>query len=134
MAVSAASITITLVPQNNGRVPGAKKNAKGLKKVFQNCLCAKMTDIPDFSDHVATMFSPCLLQSAKVPTCKLLQNKGQHVVTFPQAFHRAFSMGPNIGVAANFATHDWIACGASRRQQATPTICSPCCFSHVQTA
>ena len=82
-------------------VPGTKKDADGLEKVFKNYLSMKMRDVPDLLHHITTMFSPRLLQNAEVPIYKLLQYEGEYVVTFPRAFHGGFSMGPNIGEAVN---------------------------------
>ena len=110
-------------------VPGTKKDADGLEKVFKNYLSMKMRDVPDLLHHITTMFSPRLLENAEVPIYKLLQHEGEYVVTFPRAFHGGFSMGPNIGEAVNFATHDWIAHGSDANERyrsfARPTV-----FSH----
>ena len=110
-------------------VPGTKKDADGLEKVFKNYLSMKMRDVPDLLHHITTMFSPRLLQNANVPIYKLLQYEGEFVVTFPRAFHGGFSMGPNIGEAVNFASQDWIAHGSDANERyrsfARPTV-----FSH----
>lgn len=63
------------------------------------------------------MFSPRLLQNADVPVYKLVQYEGEYVVTFPRSFHGGFSLGPNVGEAVNFATHDWIAKGADANER-----------------
>jgi hypothetical protein len=87
-------------------IPGTKKDAEGLERVFKNYLSLKMRDVPDLLHHITTMFSPRLLQAANVPVYKLLQYPGEFVVTFPRSFHGGFSMGPNVGEAVNFATHE----------------------------
>lgn len=87
-------------------VPGTKKDAEGLEKVFKSYLSMKMRDVPDLLHHITTMFSPRLLQAGGVPVYKLLQHPGEFIVTFPRAFHGGFSMGPNAGEAVNFATHE----------------------------
>lgn len=87
-------------------VPGTKKDAEGLEKVFKSYLSMKMRDVPDLLHHITTMFSPRLLQSGGVPVYKILQHPGEFVVTFPRAFHSGFSLGPNCGEAVNFATHE----------------------------
>ena len=76
-------------------VPGTKKDASALEKVFKSYLSMKIRDVPELLHHITTQFSPRLLQNAKVPICKLLQHEGEYVVTFPRAFHGGFSMGPN---------------------------------------
>jgi hypothetical protein len=110
-------------------VPGTNKDAEGLEKVFKNYLSMKMRDVPDLLHHITTMFSPRLLQNAEVPIYKLLQHEGEYVVTFPRAFHGGFSLGPNIGEAVNFATHDWIAHGASSNERYR-SFARPAVFSH----
>lgn len=98
-------------------VPGAKEAAEGLEKVFKSYLSMKMRDVPDLLHHITTMFSPRLLQNAHVPVYKTLQYEGEFVITFPRAFHGGFSMGPNIGEAVNFATHDWISFGSDASER-----------------
>jgi len=110
-------------------VSGSKKDADGLEKVFKNYLSMKMRDVPDLLHHITTMFSPRLLQNAHVPVYKLLQYPGEYVVTFPRSFHGGFSLGPNIGEAVNFATHDWIALGAEANERYR-SFARPAVFSH----
>ncbi|KAL3919680.1 MAG: hypothetical protein SGILL_003633, partial [Bacillariaceae sp.] len=110
-------------------VPGTQKDADGLEKVFKSYLSMKMRDVPDLLHHITTQFSPRLLQNADVPTYKLLQYPGEFVVTFPRAFHGGFSMGPNIGEAVNFATHDWIAHGSDANERYR-SFARPAVFSH----
>ena len=74
-------------------VPGTRKDAEGLERVFKNYLSMKMRDMPDLLHHITTMFSPRLLQQGGVPVYKVLQEAGEFVVTFPRAFHGGFSYG-----------------------------------------
>jgi len=110
-------------------VPGNEKDASGLESVFKSYLSMKMRDVPDLLHHITTQFSPRLLQNAKVPICKLLQHEGEYIVTFPRAFHGGFSMGPNIGEAVNFATHDWISHGSDANERYR-SFARPAVFSH----
>lgn len=110
-------------------VPGTKKDADGLEKVFKSYLSMKMRDVPDLLHHITTQFSPRLLQSARVPIYKLLQHEGEYIVTFPRAFHGGFSYGPNIGEAVNFATYDWIAHGSDANERYR-SFARPAVFSH----
>jgi len=110
-------------------VPGTQKDASGLESVFKSYLSMKMRDVPDLLHHITTQFSPRLLQNAKVPICKLLQHEGEYVVTFPRAFHGGFSMGPNVGEAVNFATHDWISHGSDANERYR-SFARPAVFSH----
>lgn len=110
-------------------VPGDPKSAEGLEKVFHSYLSMKMRDTPDLLHHITTMFSPRLLQNSDVAVHKILQYEGEFVVTFPRAFHSGFSLGPNIGEAVNFATHDWIEHGSDANEKYR-TYARPAVFSH----
>ncbi|KAI4365968.1 hypothetical protein MLD38_021901 [Melastoma candidum] len=55
-----------------------------------------------------TVISPELLVAAGVPCCRLVQNAGEFVVTFPGAYHSGFSHGFNCGEASNIATPEWL--------------------------
>ncbi|XP_040989323.1 lysine-specific demethylase REF6-like [Juglans microcarpa x Juglans regia] len=55
-----------------------------------------------------TVMSPEIFISAGVPCCRLVQNAGEFVVTFPRAYHTGFSHGFNCGEAANIATPEWL--------------------------
>jgi JmjC domain, hydroxylase/C5HC2 zinc finger len=110
-------------------VPGTKKDSDGLEKVFKGYLSMKMRDVPDLLHHITTMFSPRLLQQHDVNAYKILQHEGEFVVTFPRAFHGGFSLGPNVGEAVNFATHDWIALGSDANERYR-SFARPAVFSH----
>jgi histone demethylase JARID1 len=114
-------------------VPGTKRDADCLERVFRSFLSKKMKKQPDLLHHITTMISPRLLKQGNVPVYKLLQHAGEFVVTFPRAFHGGFSLGPNVGEAVNFATPDWITFGADAneryRQFSRPSV-----FSHDRLA
>ena len=97
--------------------------------MFKSYLSMKMRDVPDLLHHITTSFSPRILNQEGVRVCKLLQNEGEYIVTFPRAFHGGFSLGPNCGEAVNFALHDWIphAVDANERYR---TFARPSVFSH----
>ncbi|XP_038991422.1 lysine-specific demethylase REF6-like isoform X2 [Hibiscus syriacus] len=52
--------------------------------------------------------SPEVFVQAGIPCCRLVQNAGEFVVTFPRAYHSGFSHGFNFGEAANIATPEWL--------------------------
>lgn len=83
-------------------MPGTKCDAEGVERVFKNYLAMKLRDAPDLIHHITTFFSPRLLNQGGVNVCKLLQNEGEFIVTFPRAFHGGYSLGPNCGEAVNF--------------------------------
>ncbi|KAM1268831.1 hypothetical protein ACFX13_001133 [Malus domestica] len=55
-----------------------------------------------------TLISPEAVVAAGIPCCRLIQNPGEFVVTFPRAYHVGFSHGFNCGEAANFGTPQWL--------------------------
>lgn len=110
-------------------VPGNPEAAKGFEKVFRSYLSITLRDNPDLMHHITTMFSPRLLQNSNVPVYKIVQNEGEFVFTFPRAYHGGFSLGPNVGEAVNFATHDWIAYGAGANEHYR-SLGRPAVFSH----
>ncbi|GAB2213354.1 hypothetical protein Drorol1_Dr00021386 [Drosera rotundifolia] len=55
-----------------------------------------------------TVISPEVLVKAGVSCCRLVQNAGEFVVTFPRAYHSGFSHGFNVGEASNIATPEWL--------------------------
>ncbi|XP_077250607.1 lysine-specific demethylase JMJ705-like [Tasmannia lanceolata] len=55
-----------------------------------------------------TVMSPEVLINAGIPCCRLVQNVGEFVVTFPRSYHSGFSHGFNCGEAANVATPEWL--------------------------
>ncbi|KAJ8563151.1 hypothetical protein K7X08_031603 [Anisodus acutangulus] len=55
-----------------------------------------------------TLLSPKVLVASGIPCCRLVQNPGEFIVTFPRAYHVGFSHGFNCGEAANFGTPQWL--------------------------
>ncbi|KAE8721541.1 JMJ705 protein [Hibiscus syriacus] len=78
-----------------------------------------------------TVMSPEVFVQAGIPCCRLVQNAGEFVVTFPRAYHSGFSHGFNFGEAANIATPEWL---RSARDAAIrrASINYPPMVSHVQ--
>ncbi|KAK4750238.1 hypothetical protein SAY87_027687 [Trapa incisa] len=61
-----------------------------------------------FLGEKTTLISPEVIVASGIPCCRLVQNPGEFVVTFPRAYHIGFSHGFNCGEAANFATPQWL--------------------------
>ncbi|PIN24303.1 [histone H3]-lysine-36 demethylase [Handroanthus impetiginosus] len=78
-----------------------------------------------------TVMSPEVLISAGVPCCRLVQNAGEFVVTFPRAYHSGFSHGFNCGEAANIATPEWLRVAKEAAIRRAAINCSPM-VSHYQ--
>ncbi|KAJ7975050.1 Lysine-specific demethylase [Quillaja saponaria] len=55
-----------------------------------------------------TLLTPDVVVASGIPCCRLIQNPGEFVVTFPRAYHVGFSHGFNCGEAANFGTPEWL--------------------------
>ncbi|KAH7547879.1 hypothetical protein JRO89_XS14G0031500 [Xanthoceras sorbifolium] len=55
-----------------------------------------------------TLVTPEVIVASGIPCCRLVQNPGEFVVTFPRAYHAGFSHGFNCGEAANFGTPQWL--------------------------
>ncbi|VVB13157.1 unnamed protein product [Arabis nemorensis] len=55
-----------------------------------------------------TLVSPEMIVASGIPCCRLVQNPGDFVVTFPRSYHVGFSHGFNCGEAANFGTPQWL--------------------------
>ncbi|XP_062207813.1 lysine-specific demethylase JMJ705-like [Phragmites australis] len=55
-----------------------------------------------------TVLSPEVLVGSGIPCCRLVQNAGEFVVTFPGSYHSGFSHGFNCGEASNIATPQWL--------------------------
>ncbi|CAI8604123.1 unnamed protein product [Vicia faba] len=55
-----------------------------------------------------TLLTPEVVVGSGIPCCRLVQNPGEFVVTFPRAYHVGFSHGFNCGEAANFGTPQWL--------------------------
>lgn len=56
-----------------------------------------------------TLLSPEVVVASGIPCCRLVQNPGEFVVTFPRSYHVGFSHGFSCGEAANFGTPQWLA-------------------------
>lgn len=78
-----------------------------------------------------TIISPEVLLKAGVPCCRLVQNAGEFVVTFPRAYHSGFSHGFNCGEAANIATPGWLTVARDAAIRRASINCAPM-VSHSQ--
>ncbi|KAJ4772356.1 Lysine-specific demethylase [Rhynchospora pubera] len=78
-----------------------------------------------------TIMSPEILVESGIPCCRLVQNPGEFVVTFPGAYHSGFCHGFNCGEAVNVATPDWL---NAAKEAAVRRACinQPPILSHYQ--
>ena len=81
---------------------------------FERCMAGRLPQLfaasPDLLSHLITMLPPTAL-SASAPVYQLLQQAGEIVLTFPQAYHCGFNHGFNVAESVNFAPHDWLPYG-----------------------
>ncbi|XP_020599580.1 lysine-specific demethylase JMJ705-like [Phalaenopsis equestris] len=72
--------------------------------------CGEVNPLMTFTllGEKTTVMSPEVLIDAGIPCCRLVQNAGEFVVTFPGSYHCGFSHGFNCGEAANIATPGWL--------------------------
>ncbi|KAI3512844.1 hypothetical protein L1887_20164 [Cichorium endivia] len=78
-----------------------------------------------------TVMSPEVLIKAGIPCCRLVQNAGEFVVTFPRAYHSGFSHGFNCAEAANIATPGWLVVARDATIRRASMNCAPM-VSHTQ--
>ncbi|CAL4946041.1 unnamed protein product [Urochloa decumbens] len=78
-----------------------------------------------------TVMSPEVLVRSGIPCCRLMQNAGEFVVTFPGSYHSGFSHGFNYGEASNIATPEWLR-GAKEAAVRRASINRPPMLSHYQ--
>ena len=91
-------------------IPGSK--AKAFRSTMEKLMKLRIKEVPDLEHHITTQISPSTLLQNNVPVYKVVQEAGQFIVTFPEAYHCGFSYGFNCGEAVNFATSDWIPHGS----------------------
>ena len=91
-------------------IPGSK--AKAFRSTMEKLMKLRIKEVPDLEHHITTQISPSTLLQNNVPVYKVIQEAGQFIVTFPEAYHCGFSYGFNCGEAVNFATSDWIPHGS----------------------
>ncbi|KAL5717870.1 hypothetical protein ACHQM5_010827 [Ranunculus cassubicifolius] len=78
-----------------------------------------------------TVMSPEVLIGAGIPCCRLVQNVGEFVVTFPGAYHSGFSHGFNCAEASNIATPEWLRFAKEAAIRRASVNCPPM-VSHFQ--
>ncbi|KAF0916403.1 hypothetical protein E2562_007504 [Oryza meyeriana var. granulata] len=78
-----------------------------------------------------TVMSPEVLVDMGIPCCRLVQNAGEFVVTFPGSYHCGFSHGFNCGEASNIATPEWLRIAKEAAIRRASINCPPM-VSHYQ--
>jgi [histone H3]-trimethyl-L-lysine4 demethylase len=88
-------------------------SASDFEECFKSCKPELFQHQPDVLFHLVTMLSPRILKANNVPVHSCLQNAGEFVITFPNAYHGGFNHGVNSAEAVNFVPSDWLRFGAA---------------------
>ena len=89
----------------------AGSEAHIMESAMREVMPKRFQEEPDLFYALTTMVSPSVLRTRGAHVHKILQNPGEFVITFPQAYHGGFSYGYNCGEAVNFALPNWISHG-----------------------
>ena len=63
---------------------------------------------PNYVRHKSIHVDPRIVREAGIKVCRVVQRPGDHVVTFPGAYHTGYNSGFNVAEAANFGCGLWI--------------------------
>jgi len=74
-----------------------------------------------FLRHKMCLISPSLLRQHSIPYNKIVQHKGEIMITFPCGYHSGFNTGFNCAESTNFATPRWVEYG----KRASRCYCKP---------
>jgi len=74
-----------------------------------------------FLRHKMCLISPSLLRQHSIPYNKIVQQKGEIMITFPCGYHSGFNTGFNCAESTNFATPRWVEYG----KRASRCYCKP---------
>lgn len=89
---------------------------------------------PKIIYSITAMVPPDELVGKGVQICRLVQEPGTFIVTFPAAYHAGFSCGWNVAEAVNMALPDWLPFGRKAilnyENQDGVRCGRPPCFSH----
>ena len=88
-------------------------NASDFEEAFKASKPDLFDHQPDLLFHLVTMLSPRSLVEHNVPVYNCLQNAGEFVITFPNAYHGGFNHGVNAAEAVNFVPADWLRFGSA---------------------
>ncbi|XP_024398635.1 putative lysine-specific demethylase JMJ16 isoform X2 [Physcomitrium patens] len=87
-------------------VPGSA--ADKLEAAMKKHLPDLFSEQPDLLHKLVTQLSPSFLKPEGVPVYRLVQQPGDFVITFPNAYHSGFNAGFNVAEAVNVAPVDWL--------------------------
>jgi len=99
-------------------------HAHDFERAMQKHLPGLFEYQPDLLQSLVTMISPQTLQQEGVPVRRVVQERGDYVITFPFAYHGGFNAAANVAEAVNFAPPSWLpfGMGASERYARTGKV------------
>lgn len=84
---------------------------KQFEKLASKYFPSQSRRCPAFLRHKMSIISPSILHQQSIPFCKIAQNQGEFIITFPYAYHSGFNYGFNCAESTNFALERWIEYG-----------------------
>lgn len=95
-------------------------HAKRFERVASGLFPTEAQRCKAFLRHKRYLISPTKLKENAIPYNKIIQEKGEFIITFPYGYHAGFNNGFNCAEAINFALPRWIEYG----KRATQCTCS----------
>ena len=110
---------------------------KRFEKALRESVPQVFEEDPDVLHSLTTMLSPGACIASGVDVCRVVQNAGDFIVTYPSSFHAGFSHGFNCAEAVNIGDVSWLPMGrlavetySGGRQGTEGGARRPAIFSH----
>ncbi|XP_014668968.1 PREDICTED: lysine-specific demethylase 4A-like isoform X2 [Priapulus caudatus] len=87
------------------------EHSKRLERLAAGFFPSSIQQCQAFLRHKMTIISPHMLKQYSIPYDKILQHKGEFMITFPYGYHMGFNTGYNCAESTNFATERWVEYG-----------------------
>jgi len=100
-----------------------------LEAALRAALPPKLARQPEVLYKIHCLLAPRILAASGVPLTAVIQESGSFIVTFPNAYHTAISLGVNCSEFVAFAPPDWLRFGAMSVSKYRHYR-KPCLFSH----
>lgn len=100
-----------------------------LEAALRAALPPKLARQPEVLFKIHCLLAPHVLAASGVPLTAVIQEPGSFIVTFPNAYHTAISLGVNCSEFVAFAAPDWLRFGAMSVSKYR-LYRKPCSFSH----
>lgn len=100
-----------------------------LEAALRAALPPKLARQPEVLYKIHCLLAPRVLAASGVPLTAVTQEPGSFILTFPNAYHTAISLGVNCSEFVAFAPPDWLRFGAMSVSKYRHYR-KPCSFSH----